>query len=210
MADLVRRTDAGWMWLVDGVLLLWVLLCLALGAWVAYALWGIASMAGIAIDTGRMVDDAGQLLQRAGDFPIIGDLARGLGDDVRDTAAELIARGRRSAELGRQVSVVVGVAVALAALAPVLGSYLPARIARSHEVRIILRLLDGHHDGEALDRYLAHRAVLMIRLDRLPGVIATPLDEPDVPADRLRALADAELARLGVRRGTGRGSGARD
>ncbi|HJT95994.1 MAG TPA: hypothetical protein VJ777_29295 [Mycobacterium sp.] len=208
MADLVRRVDAGLLWLIDGMVLLWVLLCLGLGAWVASALWEIASIAGIAIDTGRMLDDAGQLLQRAGDIPIIGDLARGLGDDVRDTAAELIDRGRRSAELWRQVSVLVGVVLALAALAPVLGSYLPARISRSREVRMILRLLGGPHDSEVLDRYLAQRAVLMIRFDRLPGVMAGNPGEPNVPDDRQRALADAELGRLGVRRGTGRASGA--
>jgi hypothetical protein len=77
MGDLVRRADAGWLRMIDGMVLAWVLVWLTFGVWVACALWGIASLAGTAVDAGHTLDDAGRLLQRAGDIPIIGDLPRG-------------------------------------------------------------------------------------------------------------------------------------
>jgi hypothetical protein len=197
MADLVRRTDATSLHVIDGVVLLWVLLWLAIGAWVGYTLWGIASLGDTLGDAGRTLGAAGQLLQRAGDIPIIGDRSRALGDDVRGTAAEIIAQGRRSAELGRQLSILLSVTVVVATLAPVLLPYVPARIARSREVRRLLHTLRTAQDTHALDAHLAQRALLSVPLDRLPVVT---LSHPPDGDGRTRALADAELARLGLRR----------
>lgn len=91
----------------------------------------------------------------------------------------------------------VGVSIALMPMAPVLGLYLPLRLARRRELAAVRRALSTHGLDPTLERYLAERAV-----DHLPYATVRHLsDDPwhDIAHGRGRALARAEVVRMGLR-----------
>ena len=75
---------------------------------------------------------------------------------------------------------------------PLMVSYMPVRLHLGRETRALRAMLRDHADDPALDAMLAMRAVAHLPYHRLRA-----LGAPGAPD---RALADAELAREGVRR----------
>jgi hypothetical protein len=129
-----------------------------------------------------------------------------VGDRIAETAAPVREAGdnaRRSALQSRQaahdLSWLLGVAIALLPTLPVLGLYLPARVALVRDRRAIARAVrDGSDAG--LEETLARRAVVNLPFHRLREVSAAPLD--DLARGRHGALARAELRRLGLDQGS--------
>lgn len=201
MAELIRRANAATLSVIDGVVLFWLVLWAAVGTWVGFSLWELSAVGETLVQSGRTLDSAGQALQRAGDIPLIGRWPAQLGDDVRATAAELVHRGRETSAYGRRLGVLLAVTVSLAPVLPVLVPYLPARIARRREVTALTRLLRDPGRRRLVDFYLAHRAVDLVPLHRLEQASGDPWQ--DLADGRLGPLADAELARLGLRRAAG-------
>jgi hypothetical protein len=77
---------------------------------------------------------------------------------------------------------------------PLLVIYAPARVVRGRETRALRLLVADHPDDGDLDRLLATRALV-----HLPYRHLRKLGAPWADGDH-RALADAELAREGVKR----------
>jgi hypothetical protein len=127
---------------------------------------------------------------------------------VRDTAAAIIAEGGEVTVLVRRLSILVGAAVALVLLAPLLIAYLPARLLRMRDTRAIRQALHDSDSAPGVDRYLAYRAIAALPLHRLRPVTDDPWrDLSNGPPQR---LADAELTRLGlVRHRASNGAGGR-
>lgn len=196
VTELIRRTDAATLTMIDGLVIFWLVLWSVVGAWVGFSLWELSALGGTLVESGRTLDSVGQALQRAGDLPLIGAWPAELGDQVRATAAEIIARGEQSAAYGRQVSVLLAITVAVVPVLPVLVPYLPARVGRRRDVKAVARALQNPAQRRALEFYLAQRAVCLVPLRRLIPVTDDPWR--DMAEGRLQTLADAELARLGL------------
>lgn len=196
MLTSARDTSPGSLRLLDAIALAWCTVWLALGAWVGAELWQLAGLGETLARSGTALDSSGRALQELRDLPIIGGTPGRIGDEVRATAADVVARGNEARTSARRLAVLLGLTVALLPLTPVL-LYLPVRL-RAGRDRQQVRDLVSRLDGREVDAHLARRALQALPYPQLLSVTATP--EGDFAAGRHRALADAELVRLGLRR----------
>jgi phosphate starvation-inducible protein PhoH len=112
--------------------------------------------------------------------------------------AEVEGSGRNSRDAVHRTAVVAGVGIGVLPGALVLVLYLPVRSRWRRDVRAVADALADSAGDPAFERYLARRAVAALAWDEVRGVAPDPwgaLDRGDV-----RALADAELSRLGLSR----------
>ena len=172
-------------------------------AWViAWALLGYS--AGRALDrvseVTRSAEGAGAAVVRTGesirdvDVPVVGTVFKEAGDNVIAAGRDAQAQARDSGNSVRKASIALGLAVWLVPTLPLLVIYGPARVVRGRETRALRLLVADHPDDPDLDRLLAARA-----LAHLPYRQLRTLGAPWAAGDH-RALADAELAREGVKR----------
>lgn len=187
----VRRADA--------IALVWLTVWLVIGVWVGHEIWQLAQLGEVLSRTGEGLDDSGRALQELRDLPVIGDAPGVIGDEVRRTAADVVVQGRQAQASTRRLAVLVGVATALLPALPVL-LHVGARRRRDGERRVV-RALSGTLDEDELETHLARRALQHVPYERLLRVSRTP--ERDFEQGRRAELADAELARLGLRRTRG-------
>lgn len=181
---------------LDGVVVFWCVFWLVVGGWVGYELWQLSRLGTSLAEAGRGLDDAGRALQELRGIPIIGSTPGSIGDEVRAAAQEATLRGMSAAGSTRRLAVLLGLTTALVPLIPVLWLYLPRRRAHERDVALVRLVLDG--DPAEADGYLASRALRTHRYDELQRVADQPWR--DYHAGRHRALADLELARLGLQR----------
>lgn len=196
----VRTADQSTIRRLDGLALLWVVLWVVIGGWAGYTLWQVSEVGDTVSTSGRAIGSTGDALESLGSVPVVGDRTAELGSEVVAAGDDIARRGQEVQSQLRQLSVLLGLAIALLPATPVLGIYLPLRRAREREVAEVRRLLSISPEGVA-DRHLAERAVR-----RLPPTTVQRID-PDpwgaLAEGRTRSLADAELQRLGLRRGQG-------
>ncbi len=145
-----------------------------------------AEGAGIAvIHTGESIRDV--------DVPVVGTVLKDAGDKVIVAGRAARDQARDSSTSVRRAAILLALAVWIVPTLPLLLIYGPARMHRGRETRALRGLLRDHADDPGLDQILAVRAVAHLPYHRLRA-----LGAPGV-ADRV--LADAELAREGVKRG---------
>ena len=180
----------------DGFAVFWVVLWLVVGVWTGYRLWQLASISDNVVQSGRALDRAGQALQEIGRVPVIGDAPERFAGRVRATAQNVVAQGEVNGDRTRQLAVLLGVTIAAGPSLPLLALYLPARRRYAGEVRAVRAAYEGGR-GPAVAALLARRAVNTLPLDEL--LAASPDPDGDVRSGRHRALAEAELIRLGLR-----------
>lgn len=196
MSSTVRlSTDHRTVHLLDGVVVFWCVLWCVLGVWTGVTLWQAADVGDTVSASGETLATVGGGLESLSDLPVIGDRPGEIGAEVVRNAADIVARGAEVKGQLRLLGVFLGIALVGIPVAPVLGLYLPLRVRRAREVGSIRQQLRDHADDPGFDRYLADRARASLpyrevaRLDPTPG-----------SRDGDRALADAELARLGIAR----------
>ena len=172
----------------------------AVVAWViAWALLGYS--AGRALDrvseVTRSAEGAGAAVVRTGEsirdveVPVVGTVFKEAGDNVIAAGRDAQAQARDSGNSVRKASIALGLAIWLVPVLPLLVIYGPARVVRGRETRALRLLVANHPDDPDLDRLLATRALAHLPYRQLRK-LGAPWDH--------RALADAELAREGVRR----------
>jgi hypothetical protein len=203
MSNVVRTARASSLRLADGLAVFWVALWFVIGAWVAYSIWELSAIGDTMAESGRALATAADALRRIGQLPLIGDHVQNLAEEVQATAADIVVRGEQTRLDLRRMSVLLGLAVVLLPVAPVLAGYLPSRLQRRREVRALRKALRQQGRGRTLDLYLARRAVAIVPFDRLPASGTDPWTEAD--GDGVRWLADAELDRLGLPTSTAAG-----
>lgn len=189
-------SDASRLRTVDAAVLFWCVFWLAVGAWVGHELWQLSRLGTSLADAGRGLDDAGRALQELRDIPLIGQAPGQIGDEVRTAAQDAVVRGQAAAGSTRRLAVLLGLTTTLVPLVPVLWLYLPRRRERGRDVARVRRLLGA--DPREADGYLAQRALRTHGYDELLTVSESPWR--DYEQGRHRALADLELARLGLSR----------
>lgn len=192
----IRTVDRATVRLLDVLVAVWLVLWLVVGVWAGVDLWHLADLGDSVTRAGQALGSAGEALRSLGALPVVGDRPAELGDQVLATAADIVARGEESQTRLHQLAWLLAVAVAVMPTAPVVGLYLPLRLARHREVSDLRRALNEHGFDPALRRLLAVRALGNLPLGAVRTVTADPWG--DLAGGRVDDLARAELARLGV------------
>lgn len=174
-----------------------VIVFAALGAVAGVELARLSTLSASLLDAAAALDQVARTLDALGQVPVVGSSLDPLAEDVRRTATSTQASGVQTAAALRTLAIVIGVAIAVIPLPPLLGVYLPLRGARAREVRGLRRLLAaGRPVDEMLVAHLAHGAVARLPYAQLRRVSGDPW--ADLNAGRHQRLAAAELRRLGV------------
>ena len=175
---------------------LWVVLWLVVGAVTGLQVRQLTEVSDSLVESAEALDVAGIALQDIGRLPVVGERPEALGNQVRETAQEIDRAGTASRETVRTVSVLLGLALVLIPIVPVVAVYLPLRRAANRERRAVKRTLAGAPDDRVLEEYLAHHAVHNLPYDTLRQVSTDPWG--DLRRGSFRRLANAELTRLGL------------
>lgn len=174
----------------------WAVVWFVIAGVTAYELYVLRDLGSTLGRTGVAVSTTGKALEALAGIPIVGSEVGALAHQVQAAGASAVASGRADRSSTTDLAVLIGVAIALIPSLPVLGLYLPLQAAWRRERRAIARALRERGDDPLLEEYLARRAVSNLPYAELRAITTQPWR--DLQGGRWHALADAELARLGL------------
>ena len=198
MRGAIETVDQSTIRLLDGLVIFWTVFWTVVGVWSAVTIWQISEIGDTVTSSGRALDTAGTALVKVGAVPVVGGSAGELGEQVVATAADISSRGQEVRGELRQLSLMLGISIVVMPTTPVVGLYVPLRLARRRETLAIRRALSQHGSDPQLDRHLAERALRYLPFTVVRSLTADPWR--DIAEGNARRLADAELVRLGVHR----------
>ena len=184
-------------WLDAGVVV-WIVVWIVLAVLIWHDIGAQAQLSADVIKVGTAVKDTGQALGVVGGLPLVGDRIGDFAQRIETMGAEVEAGGQESRSGIRRSAVVAGLGVGILPAALVLLLYVPARLRWRRDVGAIAAALPASADDPAFEQYLAGRVIDALPWDSLRAI--TPDPWGDVRRGECRALADAELERLGLRR----------
>ncbi len=184
-------------WLDVGVVV-WIVVWIALGVLIWHDLSAQAQLSADVVKMGAAVKDTGKALGVVGGLPLVGGQIGDFAQQIETIGAEVETSGQDGRNGIRRTAVVAGLGVGILPAALVLLLYLPARLRWRRDVGAIAAALPGAAGDPAFDQYLARRAIDALPWDSLRAI--TPDPWGDVRRGECRALADAELERIGLRR----------
>jgi hypothetical protein len=184
-------------WMDIGVIA-WVVLWAALGVLMWHDIRAQGQLSGNVIKVGIAAKDTGQALGVVGGLPLVGGSIGEFAAKIEKMGAEVEASGQDSQAGIERVAVIAGLGVGLLPAAMILLLYLPVRVRWRRCVVAVADALPGSAGDPAFEQYLARRAVDALPWDRLRELSDDPWGA--LTSGDCRALADAELARLGLRR----------
>jgi len=185
------------MW--DGLVLFWVVLWVVIAGWTGLTLWQTADTGDTISTSGRALHSVGQSLRDLSELPLVPERPGVIGGQVVTSADQITERGQEIKSQLHQLALLLGIAIAGISIAPVIVFYLPLRVRRHRDVVRLRAEIGRWPDDEGLDRYLAEHARRSLSYDEIARLVADPAD-PHLDGGDVRRLADAELARLAVRR----------
>lgn len=159
----------------------------------------VDALRGTATQIGAALRQTGRTVESLSSVPLVGDRVAKAGRQIDAAGVSTIASGRSSRDSIHNLSWMLWLFLAVIPTVPILVLYLPLRVVASRERRALRRLVDARGEDPVLGRMLAQRALLTMPYQRLLSDGADPFADPGGPL--MRELADAELARMGVRVG---------
>ena len=187
---------------IDVILVLWLLLWCAIGYTLGRTVNELSGLSDGVIGAGEGVSDAAGALGDFADVPLIGGGIDAIADRIDAIGQGTVQKGEASKDAIFNVSLLIGLVVALGPTVPLLAVWLVIRAPLARERRRIGKALDAGDPG--LDGYLALRAATRFPYSRIAGVTTDPWG--DLQAGRHAALASMELTRLGLTRRAARAS----
>jgi hypothetical protein len=188
--------------MIDIILVLWLLLWCAIGYTLGRTVNELSGLSDGVIGAGEGVSDAAGALGDFADVPLIGGGIDAIADRIDAIGQGTVQKGEASKDAIFNVSLLIGLVVALGPTVPLLAVWLVIRAPLARERRRIGKALDAGDPG--LDGYLALRAATRFPYSRIAGVTTDPWG--DLQAGRHTALASMELTRLGLTRRAARAS----
>ena len=188
-----RRTTR-WLDVVVGG---WVALWILMGVLVAWNLYQLRELTDTMRSASAALAEVSDALDTLGRLPLVGDEIQPIADEVGATAEDARLGAAASRSSITQLSWLLGVVVVVIPTAPLLGLFVPFRMARRREVVEVREALK-RADRRRIEEYLAWRAVARIPYHELQAIAEDPWN--DLREGRFTDLADAELHRLGMRR----------
>lgn len=187
---------------IDVILVLWLLLWCAIGYTLGRTVNELSGLSDGVIGAGEGVSDAAGALGDFADVPLIGGGIDAIADRIDAIGQGTVQKGEASKEAIFNVSLLIGLVIALGPTVPLLAVWLVIRAPLARERRRIGKALDAGDPG--LDGYLALRAATRFPYSRIAGITTNPWG--DLQAGRHSALASMELTRLGLTRRAARAS----
>ncbi len=184
-------------WLDVGVVV-WLVVWAALGVLIWHDIRAQAQLSENVVKIGSAVADTGDALGVVGGIPLVGGSIGSFADKIKKTGQDVMASGQASHSGILRVAIVSGIGVGVLPALLLLLLYVPVRLAWRRDVNAVRAGLAASAGDPAFEHYLARRAVDVLPWDGLHAVSGDPWRE--IAAGDFRALADAELARLGLRR----------
>ena len=184
-------------WIDIGVIV-WVVAWVALGVLIWHDIRAQTQLSGDVIKVGTAVKDTGQALSVVGGLPLVGGSIGDFAAKIEKMGAEVEVSGENSQAGIERIAVVAGLGVGILPAAMILFLYLPVRVRWRRYVGAVANALPRSAGDSAFEQYLARRAADTLPWDRLRALSADPWQA--IADGDYRALADAELARLGLRR----------
>lgn len=182
---------------LDALVAFWVAAWIVIGIFVAIEVRGLRSLSNTLVRTGAAISQTADALGIVNRIPLLGGQVGSIQRQVKAAAASAASSGRSSRDDIGDLSILLGVSIALIPSVPIAGLYAPLRIGRVREVRAVRRVLARAPDDDTFLEFLARRATQNLPYYRLREVSENPWR--DLESGRYGALADAELARLGLR-----------
>lgn len=173
----------------------WAAVFLALGVVAGVELWRLSRIQDTLHRVNSAVGAAGAAVGLFASVPVVGSGAGRLATTIDNAAAAVNAGADQVGSSARVLAVVMGLALTLTGIAPLLVIYLPLRVARRRELSALAALLAQDADL-LLVAHLAHAAVNRLSYDHLRRLTTTPWQ--DLAEHRYHQLAAAELRRLGA------------
>ncbi len=189
-ARAVRRLDVG--------TVIWVVVWVALGVLMWQDIDGQTQLAGDVVKVGEAVQNTGQALGVVGGLPLVGGSIGEFAGKIEALGKEVTVSGQTSQDGIHRVALIAGLAVGILPAALALFLYLPVRMRWRRHVKAVADALPQAAGDPAFEHYLARRAVDALTWDELRAVSGDPWKA--MANGDYRALADAELARLGLSR----------
>lgn len=180
----------------DALVGVWIVFWCVVGVRVGTEVRDLGRLSGSVERVGQAVSDTGAALEELAGLPVVGDQLAAPAGPIREAgdAAQVTAKQSRSA--AGDLSLLLGLSIALAPSLPMLLLYLPDRIGVARDRRAVGRAAARGLTPE-LARVLAARAAVHLPLEELRKLTDDPY--ADLAAGRNDALAQAELRRLGIR-----------
>ena len=187
---------------IDVILVLWLLLWCAIGYTLGRTVNELSGLSDGVIGAGEGVSDAAGALGDFANVPLIGGGIDAIADRIDAIGQGTVQKGEASKKAIFNVSLLIGLVIALGPTVPLLAVWLVIRAPLARERRRIGKALDAGDPG--LDGYLALRAATRFPYSRIAGITTDPWG--DLQAGRHSALASMELTRLGLTRRAARTS----
>ncbi|MEO6879892.1 MAG: hypothetical protein ABI181_02945 [Mycobacteriaceae bacterium] len=181
---------------MDVAAAVWAAVFLLLGVLAGVELWRLSRVEVTLHRVSSAVGAAGDAVGLLARVPVVGSGAGRLAATIGTAAASVNVGADQVGSSARVLAVVIGLALALLGIAPLLVIYLPLRVTRRRELAALAALLAGDPDP-LLVAHLAHAAVSRLPYNQLRRVTTTPWQ--DLADHRYHRLAAAELSRLGAR-----------
>ena len=190
--SLVRLSRAS----ADLAMLAWLGLLIVVGVLVAREIRDLASVGQTVSSAGSALEEAGGSLRSLGDVPLVGGVISDAGTRLEEAGASLVEDARSSRRAVETSGMLLGLTIVLVPAVSVFVPYVARRASQVADVRAVRRALQTQAVDPAFRRFLARRAIEHLPYRRLLSVSPNP--ERDLDEGRYDALADAELARLGI------------
>jgi hypothetical protein len=184
--------------ILDSLAVVWVCLWIGIGYLVFHEVRGLSSLSGTVILAGKAIDATASTIASISGLPLVGGQVAELARQAQDAARSAIANGRASRDDIDRLAILLWIAIAAAPTAPLLVLYGLLREGWRRDVCSLRELAAGARDDPAFDQFLARRALQHLPYRRLREISENPWR--DIDEGRTRPLADAELARVGLRR----------
>ena len=194
-AQLLNARTVRW---IDIGVVVWVVVWVALGVLIWHDIAAQTQLSSDVIKVGTAVKDTGQALGVVGGLPLVGGSIGDFAGKIETMGAEVAASGQDSRAGIRRIAVIAGLGVGILPAAMILFLYLPVRLRWRRYVGAIAAALPGSAGDPAFEQYLARRAADALTWDQLRALSDDPWRA--IANGDSRALADAELARLGLSR----------
>jgi hypothetical protein len=164
----------------------WLIAWIVIGIQVGREVGQLGDLSDTAVLAGRAIEQTADVLDQIGRIPVVGTPIGDLADSIRRTGESASQNGAASRDDIHDLSVLLGLSIALIPTIPLAAVWIPLRIRWRRERQAVRRALAS--GSPELERLLAERARRSLPLDRVLAL----------EADR-KALAHAELERLGLR-----------
>lgn len=198
MAMAYPRPPRRVVFVIDALLVVWVAAWIYVGLAVAQEVKDLGKLSTTVSLAGGALVQTADLVGSLEGVPFVGDDVGGVAERLRETGRSAQRNARESRESVDALSILLGVSIGLIPTIPLVATYVPLRVRWRGEAQRIRRALLRDPPDPALESYLALRATQNLTYDRLRALGDDPVR--DLVEGRTRALAEAELERLGLRR----------